>query len=236
MQVGFSVEALLRWAEREQPPDPGVRWGYCPASSAMARTLAETIPDIEIPEQLVERIDRDPNAGIEAACDLLLAIRDTRSFSGVHLIPVSCYRPVAARSSSSRGSSCAGTRKSFMRSRRSSARYARCSGRILLAQRRRLSRSFGSRMFHVEQCPPNRRCDDRPRGRRPERSGRDSRTREPASTIGRELPVRRSGPVTEAGQPSARPAQAVTQGHRSGEPEGRRRQDDDDRQPRCRAR
>ena len=33
----------------------------------------------------------------DAACELLLAIRDTQLFQGVHLIPVSCYRAVAAK-------------------------------------------------------------------------------------------------------------------------------------------
>ena len=67
------------------------------ASSAMARNLARTIPDIDIPSQLVEQVDRDPKAGIEAACDLVLAIQNLKTFQGVHLIPVSCYRSVAAR-------------------------------------------------------------------------------------------------------------------------------------------
>jgi hypothetical protein len=63
----------------------------------MARNLARTIPAIDIPHQLVEQVDRDPEAGIDAACELLLAIRDTQLFQGVHLIPVSCYRAVAAK-------------------------------------------------------------------------------------------------------------------------------------------
>jgi len=65
----------------------------------MARSLAQTIPDIVIPSELVDLVDRDPTAGIDVA-----AICCSRSgipgfFQGVHLIPVSCYRPVAAPSS-----------------------------------------------------------------------------------------------------------------------------------------
>ncbi len=108
VQVGFSVDAFLRWAEREQPPTAVYAGVIVLASSTMARSLAAKIPDIEMPEQLLERIDRDPDAGIEAACDLLMAIRDTRIFAGVHLIPVSCYRPVAARLEQLLGRSAAG--------------------------------------------------------------------------------------------------------------------------------
>jgi hypothetical protein len=67
------------------------------ASSSMARSLAKTIPDIVIPSEVVDRVDRDPKAGIDVACELLLAIRDSGAFQGVHLIPVSRYRSIAAR-------------------------------------------------------------------------------------------------------------------------------------------
>jgi len=97
LQVGFSLDALLSWYEREQPRTDVYAGVIVLASSGMVRNLAETIPDIEIPSQLVEWLDRDPNAGLEAACDLLMRIRDAKVFQGVHLIPVSLYRSVAAR-------------------------------------------------------------------------------------------------------------------------------------------
>jgi len=97
VQVGFSLEALLRWHERVQPRMAVYAGVIVLASSAMARNLARTIPDLDIPSQLVEQVDRDPNAGIDAACDLVVAIQNLEIFQGVHLIPVSCYRSVAAR-------------------------------------------------------------------------------------------------------------------------------------------
>jgi hypothetical protein len=62
----------------------------------MARNLAGTIPDIDIPEDLVTAVERDRNAGVELACQLVLAVRDSGAFDGVHLVPVSRYRQVAA--------------------------------------------------------------------------------------------------------------------------------------------
>lgn len=97
VQVGFSLDLLLQWNDRMQPQIPVYAGVIVLASSGMARNLARTIPDIQIPSSLVDRVDRDPNAGVEAACELLIAIRDAGAFQGVHLIPVSRYRPVAAR-------------------------------------------------------------------------------------------------------------------------------------------
>ena len=97
VQAGFSVEALLQWREKAEPENALHAGVIVLASSAMARNLAKTIPAINIPTKLVEQVDRDPKAGIEAACELVMAIRDTKVFRGVHLIPVSRYRLVAAR-------------------------------------------------------------------------------------------------------------------------------------------
>ncbi len=97
VQAGFSLDALLRWRERVQPPMAVYAGVIVLASSTMARSLAKTIPDIVIPPEVLDRVDRDPKAGIDVACELLVSIRDSGAYEGVHLIPVSCYRPVAAR-------------------------------------------------------------------------------------------------------------------------------------------
>jgi hypothetical protein len=67
------------------------------ASAGMARRLAATIPDIHIPDRLVADVSRDPQAGIDAACDQILQLRGSGAFDGVHLVPVSKYREVALR-------------------------------------------------------------------------------------------------------------------------------------------
>jgi 5,10-methylenetetrahydrofolate reductase len=63
----------------------------------MAKRLASSIPDIEIPDELVRRVEADPAAGVDAACEQVLALRDTGAFAGVHLVPVSRFRQVAAK-------------------------------------------------------------------------------------------------------------------------------------------
>ena len=67
------------------------------ASPAMARNLAATVPDIEIPPGLVSALADDPDAGVTAALDLVAGIEASGAFAGVHLVPVGRYRQVAAR-------------------------------------------------------------------------------------------------------------------------------------------
>ncbi|GLY92527.1 methylenetetrahydrofolate reductase [Actinoallomurus iriomotensis] len=97
VQVSYSVDALLRWRESVCLDVPVYAGVMVLASAGMARNLAAAIPDIDIPEQLVDNVARDRDAGVDAACEQVLAIRDSGAFDGVHLVPVSRYREVAAR-------------------------------------------------------------------------------------------------------------------------------------------
>ena len=51
---------------------------------------------------MVDRIEGDRLAGVDVACELVETIRESGAFDGVHLIPVSRYREVAARLESAR--------------------------------------------------------------------------------------------------------------------------------------
>jgi methylenetetrahydrofolate reductase (NADPH) len=97
VQASFSVEALLRWRDAnpaDVPVYPGV---IVLASARHARALAAAIPDIEIPARLAEQVAADRDAGVAAACEQVMRLRETGAFDGVHLIPVTRYREVAAR-------------------------------------------------------------------------------------------------------------------------------------------
>jgi methylenetetrahydrofolate reductase (NADPH) len=96
VQVSYSLESLLRWRESVQLSGPVYAGVMVLASAAMARNLAGTIPDIDIPADLVAAVERDRDAGVEAACRQVLAIRESGAFNGVHLVPVGRYRQVAA--------------------------------------------------------------------------------------------------------------------------------------------
>ena len=97
VQAGFSLNALLRWRDANPVDVPVYAGAIVLASEAHARRLAAAIPDIDIPVALVERVAADSFASVEATCEHVLQIRDSGAFDGVHLIPVSRYREVAAR-------------------------------------------------------------------------------------------------------------------------------------------
>lgn len=96
-QMSFSVDALLRWRESVSLDVPVYAGVMVLASPEMAGRLAATIPDIEIPDALVERVAQDRRAGVDAACEQIEQLRDSGAFQGVHLVPVSRYREVALR-------------------------------------------------------------------------------------------------------------------------------------------
>ncbi|WP_181779957.1 methylenetetrahydrofolate reductase [Pseudonocardia pini] len=96
-QVGYSVETFLRWRDANPTDQPVYAGVMVLASAAMAARLRVSIPDIEIPDDVVERVATSPSAGVEAACELVLALRETEAFAGVHLVPVSRFRETAAR-------------------------------------------------------------------------------------------------------------------------------------------
>jgi 5,10-methylenetetrahydrofolate reductase len=95
VQVGFSLDDLLAWRATVEVDIPVYAGVIVIASAGMAETF--TIPGLTVPEDLVTRLETDRNAGVDAACDLVVGIKESGAFEGVHLIPVARYREVAAR-------------------------------------------------------------------------------------------------------------------------------------------
>lgn len=97
LQASFSLERLLRWQENVDFAGPVYAGVMVVASAPMGRKLNADIPEIGVPERWIDVIEREPDAGVRLACDLVLQLRDSGAFAGVHLIPVARYREVAAR-------------------------------------------------------------------------------------------------------------------------------------------
>ena len=95
VQIGFSLHDLLAWRATVEVDVPVYAGVIVVASAGMARNF--TIPGLTVPPELVARLEKDRNAGVDAACDLVVGIRESGAFDGVHLIPVARYREVAAR-------------------------------------------------------------------------------------------------------------------------------------------
>jgi 5,10-methylenetetrahydrofolate reductase len=96
-QVGFSVDQLLRWRASVDFDGHVYAGVLVVASAQMAAKLTADIPQLSVPDWLVERLDRNPGAGVEFACEMVCQIRDSGAFDGAHLIPVRRYREVARR-------------------------------------------------------------------------------------------------------------------------------------------
>ncbi len=108
-QVSFSVPDLLRWRESQRLDRPVYAGVMVLASEAMARRLAASIPDIDIPSRLVEQVAADRQAGVDAACAQVEQLRESGAFDGVHLVSGVRFRPVAERLAAS-GRAASGSR------------------------------------------------------------------------------------------------------------------------------
>ena len=96
-QVSYSIDELARWRDTVEFDGPIYAGVMVLASPSHARKLAANVPQLAPPHPWIDALDRDPTAGIELACEHLIAIRDHGGFAGAHLIPVSAYRQTAAR-------------------------------------------------------------------------------------------------------------------------------------------
>lgn len=97
VQVAFSLEPLLQWRASVEFAGPIYAGVLVVASAPMARKLATEMPQLTVPESIIAVLERDPSAGVELACDLVAALRESAAFDGVHLIPVRRHRETAAR-------------------------------------------------------------------------------------------------------------------------------------------
>ncbi|MGO9343327.1 MAG: methylenetetrahydrofolate reductase [Acidimicrobiales bacterium] len=97
VQASFDLEELLRWRESLHFEGKVLAGVIVIASAGMAKQLAEATGQIDIPENLVDELTRNRDAGVDRACSLMAEIESTGAFDGAHLIPVGRYRAVAAR-------------------------------------------------------------------------------------------------------------------------------------------
>jgi methylenetetrahydrofolate reductase (NADPH) len=97
VQATFDLPALLRWRE-DNAFDGEVYAGVLVApSSSRARKWVTDLREVDVPDRVIDALDKDPAAGVALACDMVAAIRGSGAFDGVHLIPGVRYREVAFR-------------------------------------------------------------------------------------------------------------------------------------------
>ena len=97
VQVSFSFEHLLRWRETVDFQGPIFAGVMAPPSAVMARKLSVQIPQLAVPESLIRALESSRTAGVDFACAMVEQVRTSGAFDGIHLIPVTRYREIAAR-------------------------------------------------------------------------------------------------------------------------------------------
>ncbi len=96
-QICFSARDLLEWRASVEFAGPVFAGVIVLPGATMARKLSTEIPELAVPESIIAMLDRDRTAGVEIAGDLIDEIRESNAFDGIHLIPVTGYREMAAR-------------------------------------------------------------------------------------------------------------------------------------------
>ncbi len=97
VQITYSMDRLLRWRDNLDYDGKMYAGVLVLASSRMAQRINASIPDIRIPQTLIDKLDDDPLVGVDVACDQIATIKESGAFDGVHLVPVGRYREVAER-------------------------------------------------------------------------------------------------------------------------------------------
>ena len=96
-QICFSARDLLEWRATIDFAGPVFAGVIVLPGAAMARKLSSDIPELAVPGPIIAMLERDPTAGVGIACELIDEIRESDAFDGIHLIPVTGYREMAAR-------------------------------------------------------------------------------------------------------------------------------------------
>ncbi len=97
VQISYSLNRLQRWRESLDFDGKVYAGVLVLASSRMARSVNASIPEIRIPEAIIDKLDDDPRVGIDIACEQIASLEDSGAFDGVHLVPVGRFREMATR-------------------------------------------------------------------------------------------------------------------------------------------
>ena len=97
VQITYSLDRLVQWRESLDFGGRMYAGVLVLASKRMAQRVNASIPDIRVPQQIIDKLDDDPDAGVDLACEQIEELKASGAFDGVHLVPVGKYRQVAER-------------------------------------------------------------------------------------------------------------------------------------------
>jgi methylenetetrahydrofolate reductase (NADPH) len=96
LQVSYDSDAMLSWRAGVEFSGAVYAGVMALPSATMARKVSADVPQLAVPNHILDRLEARPDAGIALAVELVLSVRDSNAFDGAHLIPVNRYRQVAA--------------------------------------------------------------------------------------------------------------------------------------------
>ena len=97
VQIAFGMDRLIRWRHKLDFDGKIYAGVLVLASARMAQRINASFPEIRIPQTVIDKLDGDPDVGIDIAIEQIATIKESGAFDGVHLVPVSRYRDVAER-------------------------------------------------------------------------------------------------------------------------------------------
>ncbi len=97
VQVTYALDRLFAWRESLSFTGRVFAGVLVLASARMAQSVNAALPDIRIPERIIDKLDDSPDVGLDLACEQIDELRSSGAVDGVHLIPVARYPEMAAR-------------------------------------------------------------------------------------------------------------------------------------------
>ena len=97
VQISYATDRLIRWRESLDFDGKVYAGVLVLASTRMAQRINASFPEIRVPRAIIDKLDDDPQVGIDLACEQIATIKESGAFDGIHLVPVSRYREMADR-------------------------------------------------------------------------------------------------------------------------------------------
>jgi methylenetetrahydrofolate reductase (NADPH) len=88
VQITFAFDRLFGWRESLDYDGKMYAGVLVLASARMARRVNASIPDIRIPARIIDKLESDPEYGLDLALEQIESLRESGLFDGVHLVPV----------------------------------------------------------------------------------------------------------------------------------------------------
>ena len=95
VQACFDLDKLVSWRRTLDYQGQIYAGVLVMASAKMASRIASDLPEIDVPAELIEALEHDPDAGVHRALDFVTKTKSCGAFDGVHLVPVGRYQQVA---------------------------------------------------------------------------------------------------------------------------------------------